>query len=50
MIEFAQSLGAYVSYSGAWPATLYIGAVANKQEIIDKMIKRFGRHTQIRFA
>jgi hypothetical protein len=40
-------------YSGTWPSTIYIYTQSNckldKQEVIDLMIKRFTRHTQIRF-
>lgn len=40
-------------YAGTWPSTIYILPQSNckldKADVIDLMIKRFTRHTQIRF-
>lgn len=51
MMDFVRSLGGTSNYCGyAWPSTLYIDHASNgKDWMIEQMIKRFGRHTQIKF-
>lgn len=50
MMDHARKMNATrITYSGAWPKTLFIDA-PNKADIIESIIKRFGRHTQIRLA
>lgn len=50
MIAFVKSLGGDALYSGAWPKTLYVQhRHRGKDYVIDLLIKRFGRHTGIKF-
>jgi hypothetical protein len=52
MIDFVRSLGGEARYSGKWPETLFVSsftAGVNNQMLIDALIMRFSRHTQIRF-
>lgn len=49
MIDFVKSLGGNAYYSGEWPATLYVEHKRGKEWVIDQLIKKFTRHTLIRF-
>lgn len=51
MIDYVKKLGGVAIYQGSWPATLYVDHKVNGKEWIkDQMIKKFTRHTKIRFA
>lgn len=51
MIDFVKSLGGTCNYCGvAWPSTLYVDHKNGKEWIIEQMIKRFTRHTPIKFS
>jgi hypothetical protein len=50
MMDFVKSLGGEACYSGEWPAKLYVEhRWKGKEWLIDQLIKRFTRHTQIKF-
>lgn len=52
-MKLVQSMGGECLYQGTWPQTLFVyttGRGKNHEEIISALYKRFGRHTQIRFA
>lgn len=50
MIEFVKKAGGDAVYSGEWPSTLFVQHRHNGKEwMIEQLIKKFGRHTQIRF-
>lgn len=53
MMDYVKTLGGDSNFSGKWPQTLFVysfTAGVSKQDLIDAMIKRFGRHTQIKFV